>query len=413
MGINIKKDVVKIVIIGHVDHGKSTLIGKLLLETDSLPKGKIKEIREISGKLGKDMELAYLADQLREERERSATIDTTQIFFKTRKKKFVIIDTPGHVELLKNMITGASLAQAAILVVDVEEGVMEQTRRHAFIASLLGIDKTIVAFNKMDLAGYKEKRFNEVKKELSGFLEDLGVKPLFMIPVSAKEGVNISRRSPEAGWYKGPALTEALESLKSGTEAAEKPLRFPVQDVYDMGGEKIITGRVASGIVKARQEVIFLPSFKGAKIKDIRIFKKYGRLKASSGENIGLILDKHFPVVRGEVIISSGDPLKPVNRFKGNIFWMSGEPLKVNKTMTLRCATQEVECVAEKIEKRIDTSTFDLIEKDADELKLNEAGVVAFKTGKPIVIEKFSFIEELGRFVIEKGCHLEGAGVIF
>jgi len=412
MDIKAKKETVKIVIIGHVDHGKSTLIGRLLLETNSLPKGKIEEIKKISRTLGKDTELAYLADQLREERVRSATIDTTQIFFKTRKKKFVIIDTPGHVEFLKNMITGASLAQAAVLVVDANEGVMEQTRRHAFIASMLGIDKIVIAFNKMDIVGYEEKIFDKVKNELSIFLEDLDVRPLFMVPVSAREGVNISRRSQKTIWYKGPSLTEALESLKSDREAVKKPLRFPVQDIYEIGREKIIVGKVASGVIKKRQGVIFLPSFKGAKIKDIRIFKKYGKRKASSGENIGLVLDRSFPVKRGEVIIQADDPRKSVNSFKGNIFWMSEEPLRVNKTITLRCATQEVECIAEKIEKRINTSTFDLIEKDAIELKLNEAGVVVFRTEKPVVIEKFSFIEELGRFVIERGYDLQGAGVI-
>ena len=412
MDMKEKKETVKIVIIGHVDHGKSTLIGRLLFETNSLPKGKIEEIKKISRTLGKDTELAYLADQLREERVRSATIDTTQIFFKTRKKKFVIIDTPGHVEFLKNMITGASLAQAAVLVVDANEGVMEQTRRHAFIASMLGIDKVVIAFNKMDLIGYEEKRFDKIKNELSIFLEGLDVRPLFMVPVSAKEGVNISRRSQKTIWYKGPSLTEALESLKADREAVKKPLRFPVQDIYEIGGEKIIVGKVASGVIKKRQEVVFLPSFKGAKIKDIRIFKKYDKRKAYSGENIGLILDRSFPVKRGEVIIQADDPGKSVNSFKGNIFWMSEEPLRVNKTITLRCATQEVECIAEKIEKRINTSTFDLIEKDAIELKLNEAGVVVFRTEKPVVIEKFSFIEELGRFVIERGYDLQGAGVI-
>jgi len=412
MGMKAKKETIKIVIIGHVDHGKSTLIGRLLLETDSLPKGKIEEIKKISRKFGKDTELAYLADQLKEEREKNATIDTTQIFFKTRKKRFVIIDTPGHVEFLKNMITGASLAQAAVLVIDVNEGVMEQTRRHAFIASMLGIDKIVVAFNKMDLVGYEEKKFNEVKNELYVFFEGLGVKPLFMIPVSVREGVNIGGRSSETIWYKGPVLTEALEALKSDSRDAKKPLRFPVQDVYEIGGEKIIAGKVASGIVKKRQKVVFLPSFKGAEIKDIRIFKKYGKRKALPGENIGLILEQSFPVKRGEVIVQADDPRKGVNRFRGNVFWMSKEPLQVNKTVTLRCATQEVACIAEKIEKRINTSTFDLMEKDANELKLNEAGVVVFKTEKPVVIEKFSFIEELGRFVIERGYDLQGAGVI-
>ncbi len=406
------KETKKIVIVGHIDHGKSTLIGRLLLDTGSLAKEKITEIKRISRELGKQTELAYLVDQLKEEREQNITIDTTQIFFKTPKRDYVIIDAPGHLEFIKNMISGASLAEAAVLIIDVREGLMEQTKRHAYIISMLGIDKMIVVFNKMDLVNYEKERFDRIKGQTLRFLEGLKKKPSFMIPVSSKEGANISKKSAKMSWYKGPSLLMALDLLElSTTKLAKKPLRFPVQDIYEINGEKIIIGRVTSGVLKRGQKVVFLPLMKEAKIKSIRTF---GRVesKARPGENIGLTLSEPLSVKRGELFAQKENPPKSTNRFKGDIFWMSREPLQIDKTATLRCATQEVKCSAEKIEKRINSSTLEVIEENASELKLNESGVVVFKTEKPIAIEKFNVIEELGRFIIEHEYNLQGAGII-
>ena len=406
-----RKDTLKIVIVGHVDHGKSTLIGRLLYDTNSLPREKLAEIKKISRELGKDTELAYLTDQLREERERNVTIDTTQIFFKTPKRDYVIIDAPGHVEFVKNMISGASLAEAAVLITDVKEGVMEQTRRHSYIVSMLGIDRVIVVVNKMDLIDYKEKRFDEVKSELLGFLEDVKVRPSFVIPVSAREGANISRKSKKMRWYGGPTFLGALDSFSLSKKSTDERLIFPIQDVYELDGEKIIVGRVASGMIEQGQKVVLLPSARDATIEAIKVFQDE-RTTANKGESIGLTLEEPLHVNRGEVVVQKENPPAPVNQFKGNIFWMSPEPLQLNKKITLRCATQEVGCVAEKIEKRIDSSTLELIEEDAKELRLNEAGIAIFRTEKPIVVEKFPLVEELGRFVIEHEYNLQGAGII-
>jgi len=407
----VKKDTLKIVIVGHVDHGKSTLIGRLLYDTNSLPREKIAEIKKISKELGKDTELAYLTDQLREERERNVTIDTTQIFFKTRKRDYVIIDAPGHVEFLKNMISGASLAEAAVLIIDAKEGVMEQTRRHSYIISMLGIDKVILVVNKMDLIDYKEERFDEVSSELLKFLEDVEVKPSFVIPVSAREGANISTKSRKMRWYRGPTFLDALDSFRLTKRGAGEDLRFPIQDIYEVDADRIIVGRVASGKIEQGQKVVLLPSARDATIKAIKVFQEE-RTTASKGESIGLTLEEPLPVNRGEVVVQKENPPAPVNQFKGNVFWMSPEPLQVNRRIILRCATQEVGCVAEKIEKRIDSSTLELIEEDAKGLRLNEAGIVIFRTEKPIVVEKFPFVEELGRFVIEHEYNLQGAGII-
>lgn len=405
------KETVKIVIVGHVDHGKSTLIGRLLLDTNSLSKEKIAEIKKISKELGRDTELAYLTDQLKEERERNITIDTTQIFFKTKKRDFVIIDAPGHVEFLKNMITGATQAEAAVLIVDVNEGVKEQTRRHAYIVSMLGIKKVMIVFNKMDLVDFKEDKFNAVRDKLINFMKELGVSLYALIPISAKDGDNVSRDSSVMRWYRGPALLKALDAFRLDAKTEKKPLRYPVQDIYDVGGEKVIVGRVASGVVRRGQNVVLLPSGRLATTKSITVFGE-SRTSAQVGESIGLVLKNSHSVKRGDVIVQEGDLPEPTAHFEGNIFWMSEEPLEVGKPVILRCATQEIACVAKRVARKINSSTLEVIAEDSNELKMNEAGVVRFKAEKPIVAEDFSFIQELGRFVIERDYVLQGAGII-
>lgn len=407
-----KKETLKIIIVGHVDHGKSTLIGRLLLDTGSLPKEKLHEIKRISKELGKETELAFLTDQLEEEREKSITIDTTQIFFSTRKRNYVIIDAPGHVEFLKNMITGATQAEAAVLIVDAKEGVMEQTKRHAYIINMLGIKNVIVIFNKLDLIAYNQDRFEKVKAELVSFLGTVGIQPLYLIPISAKEGVNIAKKSLEVRWHKGPTLLEGLDSLKLKASITEKPLRFPVQDTYDLGGEKVIVGKVISGSIREGQSVKVFPSLKEAKIKAIKIFGQVHPKEALAEENIGLVLSEPLEVKRGEVISEKENPPEASHSFKGDIFWMSEEPLELGKKLTLKCATQEIECEAERIIERVNSSTLEIIEENAQFLKVNETGEVIFKSGTPIVTENFTFIEELGRFVIEKNWNVQGAGII-
>lgn len=405
------KETAKIVIVGHVDHGKSTLIGRLLLDTNSLSKDKLAEIKRISKELGKDTELAFLTDQLKEERERNITIDTTQIFFKTRRKDYVIIDAPGHVEFLKNMITGATQAEAAVLIIDTKEGVKEQSRRHAYIVSMLGIDKVIVVFNKMDLLNYSEDVFTKVKDEMSRFLGNLGVKPIHMIPISAKQGDNIYNKSHNMKWYRGPALLEALDNLRFSEKAERKPLRFPVQDIYDVGGKKIVVGKVSSGFIRTGRDAVLFPSGNRVKIKSIEVFGKH-KTEAETDECIGLTFASDIAVKRGDVITSEENMPKPTIAFKGNIFWMAEEPLALGKSVSVRCATQTIECTLNKIEKRINTSTLELLEENATRLLANEAAIITLKSNSPVIVEKFSFIEELGRFVIEKGYNLQGAGII-
>lgn len=406
------KETIKIVIAGHVDHGKSTLIGRLLLTTNSLDKDKLIEIKNISKKLGKVTELAFLVDQLKEEREQNKTIDTTQVFLRIRNKNFTIIDTPGHLKLLKNMITGATKAESAILLIDINEGVMEQTKRHIFVLDMLGIDKAIFVINKMDIVNYEKKRFEQVKDELLGFLKNLRIKPLFIIPISAKKDSNISKKCSYMKWYKGPSILQAINSISIETRPNIKPLRFPIQDIYEINGERLLVGRLESGIMKKSTRILILPSDQKARIKTIKIYGQANPFKVYAGQNTGIILDKNTDIKRGHILVDKDHPLKPVNRFKGSVLWLSGVPLKINSPMTLRCSTQEIECMVEKIQKRIDSSTLNTLEENAKELRINETGIMAFVTKKPAFIEKFSFIQELGRFMIERDSKPVGIGII-
>lgn len=406
-----EKNYLRFVIIGHVDHGKSTLIGRLLLETNSLSREKIAEVKRASREFGRDTQLAFLTDQLKEERADLMTLDTTQIFFRSRGRNYAIIDAPGHAELIKNMITGASIAQAAVLIIDTHEGIMEQTRRHASIIGLLGISKLIVLLNKMDLVGYAEKPFNETKDRILAFLDNLGIKPAAVIPVSAKAGANVSRSSSLMRWYKGPSFLTALDSLRPATQDNKKTLRLPIQDVYEINGEKIIVGKILSGKVLQGQGIKLLPSGKKTKIALVKAFGKALK-KAHALENVGIVLEDALPAKRGEIIVDGAFAPGLTNRFKAELFWISKQPLRTHRPMLFRCSTQEVQCVVEKIEKRIDSSTLEVIEENASELKMNETGIVTLKTEDPVCIEKFSFLEGLGRFVLERGFDPEGAGII-
>lgn len=409
-----KKKILPLVITGHTDHGKSTLIGRLLLETNSLPEEKIQEIKKISKEFGKDLELAYITDQLKEEREKNLTIDTAQIFFNTSRRSYCLIDTPGQAEFLKNMFTGVSFAEAAILLIDAQEGIQEQTKRHFYILNLLGIKKIIIVLNKMDLLNYSLQKFNNLKEEVLCFLKNLKVKETPpIIPISAKENENISQKSRRLGWYQGPTLLKLLDSLKEARPVLCNITVLPVQDRYNFPAQNTLVGQVISGKIKQGQKVLVLPDFKEATIIEIMVFGQKNIRKAKTGQNVGLILKPALPLKRGEVIINrAGTHLSPTTSFKGNIFWLSTRPLKINKTFTLRCLTQEVPAVAEKIERKINSATLEILGENSSELKINEVGEIIFKLEKPIVAEKFSVIKELGRFIIEYEDNPCGVGIV-
>lgn len=402
----------KFVIVGHVDHGKSTLIGRLFFDTGSLPDGKMEELKRTCDELGKDIEFGFIMDHLQEEREQGITIDTAQIFFKTKKRQYVIIDAPGHKEFTKNMITGASQAEAALLIVDADEGVKEQTKRHAYILSMLGLKQVIVVMNKMDLVGYKEERFNEVRKELIAFLDSINIKPSYIIPISAKQGDNIANKSEHMPWYTDKTVLEALDTFEPLKSPIELPLRYPLQDVYKFDNRRILAGRVEAGILKKGAKLLFLPS--GSESTVVSIEDLNGNIeKAPAGKSTGITIAHPLFVERGEVAC---DPEKDkptvTTRFRGKVFWMSKLPFSASERITLKLATQEVECSVESIEKKFDSSTLALIEENASGLKQWEVGEVIFKTDNPVVIEGFNETPELGRFVLVKGEDISAGGIV-
>ncbi len=402
----------KLVLVGHVDHGKSTLIGRLFYDTDSLPEGKIEEIRQVCDALGKELEFAYVLDHLEEERSQGITIDTTQLFFHTDKRDYVIIDAPGHREFTKNMITGASQAEAAILLVDADEGVQEQTRRHAYILTLLGLSQVIVAMNKMDLVDYSQDVFNKVSEDVKAFLTKIGITPSYIIPISALRGDNVASGSKEMAWCQGPSILDALDTFTTSENREKNPLRLPVQDVYNVGGKRIIVGRIEGGTLQEGQEIHVLPSGESTVISSVEEYLKEGKSAAVAGESTGItVADKLF-IDRGNVICPIDSTPILTKEIKGNLFWMDREPLKKGDHVTFKCATQNVKCTVSAIKRRMDSSTLEVIEDDASELLNREVGEVKLSFSDYIVVEDFNMTPELGRFVIEKGYDTAGGGII-
>jgi sulfate adenylyltransferase large subunit len=399
------KNHLNFVIVGHVDHGKSTLIGRLLFDTGSMPQAKIDEVKSVCEALGKDFEFSYLMDYLEEEREKNITIDTTQTFFKTEQRDYVIIDAPGHKEFLKNMITGTSLAEAAILMVDASEGIREQTKRHAYILSLLDIKQLIVAVNKMDLINYQQARFEEIKQELLNHLLALKLKPNYVIPVSAYQGDFIEHKTENLSWYNGPTILEALDSFKTVAKIKDLPLRLPIQDKYD----EITVGQVETGQIAKGQQVMIMPSGLKATVKEIKKWHEE-KEQAVNGENIGLILDT-AEIKRGDIICQIDKLPTVVDNLKATIFWMSPDGLKTDETFILKLATQEVTAKIQKINKLMDSSSLEIINR-TNEIKETEVAEVEVKTEQPLVIESFNYLPQLGRFVIVKNEDIAAGGII-
>ena len=342
---NINKDTLKIVVVGHVDHGKSTVIGKLLYDTHSLPEGAIEKVKRIAKETGKPFEYAYLLDAFEEEQKQGITIDTTQIQFSTEKRDYVIIDAPGHKEFLKNMISGAADAEAALLIVDAKQGVQEQSKRHAYILSLLGIKKVHVILNKMDLVDYSQEVFENVKRDMNKFLGDLNVYPLSYIPVSAFFGENILTKSDKLPWYYGKTLIESIDSIEKERGIEDKALRFPIQDVYKFDDRRIIAGRIESGKLKVGDNITIYPEGKKTKVKSIEYWvEKDKKDTVYAGESVGITVEDEFFNKRGEIITLDNEEAPQVsNSFRANIFWMGKNDLTKGKKYKLKLTTAEAE----------------------------------------------------------------------
>jgi sulfate adenylyltransferase subunit 1 len=400
----------QIVIVGHVDHGKSTMVGRLLHDTNSLPDGKFEEVQRLCKLKGIDMEYAYILDALTEEQEQNITIDIAHIYFKTEKREYAIIDAPGHREFVKNMITGASQAEAAVLIVDAKEGVQEQTRRHAYILSMLGLRNPIVVMNKMDLIGYSEERYNKVCDELRAFLAKISITPREIVPISARSGEHLQHSSENMEWYQGHTLIQALDAIEKKGEK-KGAFRMPVQDVYKIDGKRIIAGRVESGRIKVGDDIIVLPTGEKTTVKSIEEFLKPEKTEAIAGECLGITTTDPLFLDRGHVICDM-DQARVVKELKGHLFWMSKEPLTQGETVTLKCSTQSVRATITEITERIDSSTLEVLGRKADLVKNREVGKINFTLDKPLVVDSIGATPELGRFVIEKNMNIVGGGIV-
>jgi bifunctional enzyme CysN/CysC len=403
----------KIVFVGHVDHGKSTLIGRILHDTGSLAEGKIEQIEKACAAEGMEFEFAFLLDALLEEQEQNVTIDTTQIPFRTARRQYVIIDAPGHKEFLKNMITGASNADAAILVIAASEGVREQSRRHAYLLGLLGIRQLIVVVNKMDLADYSEQRFHEIEAEYRKFLVELALEPKFVIPASAKAGANIATKGEKMNWYQGPTVLEALDQTEANPSDEELPLRFCVQDVYRFDERRIVAGRVETGTLRTGDALVFSPANKTSIVHSIERWSASGDGPAISGDSIGITLTEQIFVERGYVASHQTDTPIEANRFHADLFWIAKDPMRVGRLYDLRLATQDVKCQIVSIEEVMDSSTLDRNTEKRDQLERNEVGKLTVQTRAPLVLDNHERIPSLGRFIIADAGQICGGGIIF
>jgi bifunctional enzyme CysN/CysC len=407
------KPKLRVVFVGHVDHGKSTLIGRILQDTDSLPEGKIEMVKKTCATEGMEFEYAFLLDALLEEQKQNVTIDTTEIPFRTLRRQYAIIDAPGHKEFLKNMITGASRADAAVLVIAASEGVREQSRRHAYLLSLLGVKQIVVVVNKLDLVEFSEERFKEIDREYRKFLADLGLETRAVIPASAKQGENVARASMKMKWYCGASVLEALELLQPQKPDLDLPLRFCVQDVYRFDGRRIIAGRIETGTLRAGDQLVFSPANKSSVVATIERWNAPSNGPAVAGDSIGITLSEQIFVERGYVASHENDTPIETNRFHADLFWIVREPLQVGRPYDLRLATQEVKCEVVSIEEVMDSSTLETKTDQREQLERNEVGRLTIQTRGPLVIDNHDRIPNLGRFAIVDDGRICGGGTIF
>jgi len=408
-------DHLNLVVVGHVDHGKSTLIGRLLFDTNSVPEGKAERIQAACKAEGMEFEYAFLMDALLEEQAQNVTMDTTRVPFRTPRRFFTIIDAPGHKEFLKNMITGAASADAAVLLVDAEEGLREQTHRHCFLLSLLGLRQIVVAVNKMDLVDYRREVFEAIRAELGAFLAKLGVEPAHFIPISAKYGEGLLRRSGRMPWHEGPALLEALEGFRASPPVTGGPLRLLVQDVYRFDARRIIAGLVESGSVAVGDPIEFVPGGNRSRVKTIETWPAAdpaARGPVGPGRSVAITVEDELFVERGQ--IGSSPDSKPVEAraFTARVFWIHKTPLRIGELLPLRIGTQQAEARVIGVQRTLDAVTLESGTGAAGEVKVHEVAEVRLRVRRPVIFDVGGKVPALGRFVLMRDRRIGGGGVI-
>ncbi|TAJ44199.1 translation elongation factor EF-1 subunit alpha [Methanofollis fontis] len=401
-----EKPHMNLAVIGHIDHGKSTTVGRLMFETGAVPPHIIENYRKEAESKGKgSFEFAWVMDSLKEERERGITIDIAHKRFDTDKYYFTVVDCPGHRDFIKNMITGASQADAALLVVAAPDGVMEQTKEHVFLSRTLGITQLIVGINKMDAADYSEKRYNEVKEQLSQLLKMVGFKPADVpfIPMSSFEGVNISKKSDKTPWYNGPTVLESLDLLKEPEKPTSLPFRLPIQDVYSISGVGTVpVGRIETGVMKKGMKVSFMPANVNGEVKSIEMHHEEVP-EALPGDNVGFNVRGvgKNDVRRGDVCGPVDEPPTVAEEFTAQIVVLHHpSAITVGYTPVFHCHTSQIACTFTELMTKLDPRTGQVKEQNPTFLKTGDAAIVKIRPTRPMVIEKIKEIPQLGRFAI-------------
>lgn len=405
-----------IVIVGHVDHGKSTVIGRLLVDTNSLPLGKLEQIQEKCRRNSKPFEYAFLLDALKDEQEQGITIDSARCFFKTKNRNYIIIDAPGHIEFLKNMVTGASRAEAALLVIDAYEGIQENSKRHGYLLSMLGIKQLCVLVNKMDLVDYSEPIYKKITEDFEKFLTQIGLETSLYIPISGYKGENIVHRSDNMPWYDGSTVLEVLEKFQVEKLPKDKPFRMPVQGVYKFTAEndsrRIIAGTVETGILNVDDEVVFFPSGKKSRVKSIEAFNEDAKTSVCAGYSTGFTLTEQIYVKRGEIATVSGQHKPQITtRIKVKLFWLGKSPMEKGKIYSLKLGTAKVNVRIEEIIRVLDAST--LQSNNLDLIGTNDVAECLLRLEKPIAFDLSSNNFYLSRFVIIDNYEISGGGIIY
>lgn len=403
------ESILKIVVIGEVDSGKSTLIGRFLYDMGAVYKESIEQVKRICQGLKGDFEFAYLLDSFEEERKNQLTIDTTQVFCKNRGAGgFLFIDIPGHRQLLKNMLSGSSYADVAIVVIDVQKSIEEGTRRHIYVLQFLGIEKIVVILNKMDLVNFAESVFEGAKRKILDFSRNIGVQVEQIIPVSAKQGANLIKKSSAMSWHKGLSLIDALELLNKRLKKKEgSGFYFPIQDVYCLGGKKVYVGSVISGEIKKGDRVKIAPVDKESVVREIKIFNK-NKMQAKAKESIGLVLEEIDNIQRGQVIYKNQPP-EITDQFLAKIFCVS--PISIDKQLTLKCATQQSLAKIKQINNATGINKLEVF-RGEDNLNEWDAAEVIIATEKPLALKRFRQLNALGRFVLQDDKKICAAGII-
>jgi bifunctional enzyme CysN/CysC len=405
-----------VVIGGHVDHGKSTLVGRLLADSGALPEGKLEQVRALCERTGRPFEYAFLLDALKDEQAQGITIDTARVFFSRGNRDYLLLDAPGHVEFVRNLVTGAARADAAILVVDAQEGVRDNSRRHGYLMGLLGIRQLAVVINKLDLVDYSEARFDRVGQEYAQFLDSLGLVPRCLIPVSAREGANLTARSDRTPWYHGPTVLEALGAFAPTRAPADGPFRMPVQDVYKFTGDgddrRIIAGTIESGAVHPGDEVVFFPSGKRGRVRSLEAFGRPAPECAQAGEATGFTLEEQIYVTRGELAARTGEPRPSVAlRLKTGLFWLGQRPLSRGRDYLLKLGTARIPMRVESIQRSLDAASLE-VRAPADSVQRHEIAECILELARPVATDTVLSLAVTSRFVIVDDLEIAGGGLV-